>query len=103
MPPRPPGPNGSIMQPSISAPGGTTVAPVLPISSQPVGQIGPSQVTSVTNTSGPPGSQTRPSLAGQVVMFFYNDTITSTFNTLALKHFDDFYLTYSFLRAQQID
>ena len=90
MPPRPPGPNGSIMQPSISAPGGTTVAPVLPISSQPVGQIGPSQVTSVTNTSGPPGSQTRPSLAGQVVMFFYDDTIISTYNILALKHYNKF-------------
>ena len=102
MPPRPPGPNGSIMQPSISAPGGTTVAPVLPISSQPVGQIGPSQVTSVTNTSGPPGSQTRPSLAGQVVMFFYNDTIISTITSWHLSIIINF-LTYFFLRAQQTD
>ena len=61
-----PGPNGPLLPPAVSTPGGTSVAPVLPMSSQPGGQIGASHVTSVSGTTGPQGSQTNHSLSGQV-------------------------------------
>ena len=62
----PVGPNGSLLPTSVSAPGATTAAPVLSMSSQPGGTIGAPHVTSGTGTSGPLGSQPQPSLAGQV-------------------------------------
>ena len=61
-----PGPNGPLLPPAVSTPGGTSVAPVLPMNSQP-GQIGASHVTPVSGTTGPQGSQTNPSLSGQVM------------------------------------
>ena len=75
MPPTRPGlpsvgPNGSLLPLSVSTPGGTTVAPVLSMSSQPGGQIGAPHVTSVTGTSGPLGSQPKPCLIGQVIMTY---------------------------------
>ena len=69
MPPTRPGlpQNGPLLPSSVSTPGGTTVAPVLSMSSQPGRQIGGPHVTSVTGTSGPQGSQSKPSLSGQVL------------------------------------
>ena len=61
-----PGPNGPLLPPVVSTPGGTAGAPVLSMSSQPGGQIGASHITPVSGTSGPQGSQTNSSLAGQV-------------------------------------
>ena len=49
-------------QPAVA----TTVAPVLSMSSQLGRQIEGPHVTSVTGTSGPQGSQSKPSLGGQV-------------------------------------
>ena len=67
MPPARPGlpPTGPLL-PSVTTPGGTTVAPVLSMSSQPGRQIGGPHVTSVTGASGPQGSQPKPSVSGQV-------------------------------------
>ena len=58
--------NGPLQPSSVSTPGGTTLAPVLSMSSQPGRPIGGPHVTSVTGTSGPQGSQSKPLLAGQV-------------------------------------
>ena len=62
----PQGPSGQLIPPSVSTTqGGTTVSQVLPMSSQPSGQLGAAQVPPVTGTNGP-GSQTKPLLDGQV-------------------------------------
>ena len=60
------GTNGPLLPPPVSTQGGTTVAQVLPMSSQSSGQLGAPHGTSVTGTSGPPGSQTKPPMCGQV-------------------------------------
>ena len=60
--------NGPILQPPVITQGVTAVAQGIQIPSQSSSQIGTPNATSIAGVGGPTGSQTKPNMAGQVML-----------------------------------